>query len=261
MPAIIIPARLGSTRLPNKLLLCDTGFPLIWHTASRALESDLINDVIIATEDDEIMDVVKGFNNPRIHPIKTPQCSSGSERISWVVGNVKSFDFSFVVNFQGDEPELPGKYVDELVDTLVTNPTIDIVTLAAPASLWDYHSNSVVKVVLDHNKNAMYFSRSPIPYGLAHEKQDRLAHIGIYAYRLDFLLAIPTLLESTLQSENLEQLQWLQSGFKIRVLEKNLNLVGIDTQEEYNRFVKRERERKRKRKTLCPQPPSPPKIK
>ena len=256
MPTIIIPARLGSTRLPCKSLLCDTGFPLIWHTASRALESK-INDIIIATEDNEIMDVVKGWNHPRIHPIKTPICNSGSERISWVVRNVEFFDFSFVVNFQGDEPELPGKYVDELINALVTNHTIDVATLVTPVSLHDYYSDSVVKVVLDHNKNAMYFSRSPIPHGIRHENRIKLAHVGIYAYRLDFLLAMPTLLESTLQSEELEQLQWLQSGFKIRVLEKDLDLVGIDTQEEYDRFVKRER----KRKTICPPPPPPPKTK
>lgn len=236
MPAIVIPARLGSTRLPRKLLLSDTGYPLLWHTAERALESQLISDVIIATEDKEIMDVVSKFGHPRIYPVKTPKCNSGTERITWVVEHVREFDFQFVVNFQGDEPELPGTYVDQLVDALVTTPAVDVATLGTPATMEDYNSPSVVKVVVDHVENAMYFSRAPIPHG---DWQSALAHIGIYAYRLDFLLALPTLPAGTLESERLEQLQWLQSGFKIRVLKRDLDLVGIDTQEEYDRFVNR----------------------
>jgi 3-deoxy-manno-octulosonate cytidylyltransferase (CMP-KDO synthetase) len=240
MPAIIIPARLGSTRLPRKLLLDDTGYPLLWHTAQRALESKLITDVIIATEDQEIVDVVSKFGHPRIYSAKTPKCNSGTERISWVVQHIKEFDFQFVVNFQGDEPELPGRYIDELVDALVTTPAVDVATLATPISRHSYSSPDVVKVVLDHVENAMYFSRAPIPHG---DSDLALAHVGIYAYRLDFLLAMPTLPASTLESEKLEQLQWLQSGFKIRVLTKDLDLVGIDTKEEYNRFVSRELKR------------------
>lgn len=249
MPAIIIPARLGSTRLPRKLLLDDTGFPLLWHTAQRALESKLITEVIIATEDKEIFDVAAKFGHPRIYPVRTPKCKSGTERITWVVRNVKEFDFQFVVNFQGDEPELPGSLVDELVIALVDNPSIDIATVATPASAADYVSDSVVKVVLNHIEGAMYFSRSPIPHGGG----DALAHVGIYAYRLDFLLALPTLVAGTLESERLEQLQWLQSGFKIRVLTRDLDLVGIDTRKEYDRFVKRER----MRVTGSPPPPPP----
>lgn len=237
MPAIIIPARLGSTRLPRKLLLEDTGFPLLWHTAERALESELINDVIIATEDREIMGVVAKFGHPRIYAVQTPKCNSGTERISWVVQHIKEFDFQFVVNFQGDEPELPGSYVDQLIDALVTDPMLDVTTLATTILEEDYHSPSVVKVVCTSGGNAMYFSRAPIPYN---DHQAALAHIGVYAYRLDFLLALPTMSACTLGSERLEQLQWLQNGFKIRVLVKrDLDLVGIDTREEYDRFVNR----------------------
>ena len=238
MPVIIIPARLGSTRLPRKLLLNDTGFPLLWHTAQRALESKLINDVIIATEDREIANIVARFGHPRIYPVTTPKCNSGTERVSWVVKHIKEFDYSFVVNFQGDEPELPGKYVDELVGALMTEQ-VDVATLATPASHSDYNSPSVVKVVLDHRDHAMYFSRSPIPHN-----GPALAHVGIYAYKLEFLIALPTLAAGTLETEKLEQIQWLQSGFRVKVLKRNLDIVGIDTQEEYNRFVKRERERK-----------------
>jgi 3-deoxy-manno-octulosonate cytidylyltransferase (CMP-KDO synthetase) len=237
MPTIIIPARLGSTRLSRKLLLKDTGFPLLWHTAQRALESRLIDDVIIATEDCEIMEVVDGFRHPNIYSIETPKCNSGTERIAWVVNNIGGFDFQFVVNFQGDEPELPGSYVDQLIDMLVIQPTVDVATLATTLTRDDYESPNVVKVVCNSKGDAMYFSRSPIPFG---DPGAALAHIGVYAYRLDFLLALPTIPACTLESECLEQLQWLQNGFKIRVLvERDLSLAGIDTQEEYNRFVDR----------------------
>jgi 3-deoxy-manno-octulosonate cytidylyltransferase (CMP-KDO synthetase) len=219
------------------LVLEETGFPLLWHTAERALESQLIRDVIIATEDREIMDVVAKFGHPHIYSVQTPRCSSGTERIAWVVQNIKEFDFQIVVNFQGDEPELPGMYVDQLVDTLTTYPAVDVATLATTILEEDYLSPSVVKVVCNNMDDAMYFSRSPIPHG---DHKAALAHIGIYAYRLDFLLAMPTLAACTLKSERLEQLQWLESGFKIRVLaRKDLDLVGIDTQEEYDRFVSR----------------------
>ena len=239
MPAIIIPARLNSSRLPRKLLLDDTGYPLLWHTTQRALESNLADIIIIATEDDEIADVVSRFGIDDVYCVRTPPCDSGTERVAWVVENMKKLSdfFDYVVNFQGDEPELPGAVVDALIRELQSDNVVDVVTLATIGKEYDYYVPSVVKVVIDHRKNAMYFSRTPIPYGLSGD--GCLNHFGIYAYRREFLLAVPTLPTTTLGSEKLEQLQWLQSGFRIRVLQGDINCIGIDTQQEYQQFVQR----------------------
>lgn len=240
MPAIIIPARLNSTRLPGKLLLKETGYPLLWHTTTNALKSELANVVIIATEDQEIHDEVMKFGVSNVYVVQTPPCNSGTDRIAWVVENVQDFtnDFDIVVNFQGDEPELDGKYADELIGVVENNPIIDVSTLCYHGSVNEYHSPDVVKIVTDHNGRAMYFSRSPIPYGSG----NGLNHVGIYAYRRDFLLAIPTMIPTTFQTEKLEQLQWLQSGFHIQAVKMDHKTVGVDTREEYENFVNRHRD-------------------
>lgn len=237
MPTIIIPARLASTRLKDKLLLSYTGYPLIWYTIQRALESRLVNDIIVATEDQSIADAVNVYVEPRVKVIMTPPCNSGTERISWVVNNIEGFDFSIVVNLQGDEPNLPGYYIDMLVEKLSNNHTTDIMTLVGHAQFEEYISNSVVKAVLDHNDNIMYFSRSPIPFGVTWS----YAHIGIYAYKYEFLSVVSMLEKTTLDTEKLEQLQWLQSGFKIQAIKTDLRPGGIDIMPEYLHFVRLEK--------------------
>lgn len=244
MSAIIIPARLKSSRLRRKLLLDDTGFPLLWHTTQRALESTLAQVVIIATEDQEIVDTVALFGVEDVYCVHTPPCNSGTERVAWVVENIQKFSdfFDVVVNFQGDEPELPGTLADTLIRELQKDNMVDVTTLATKGNVNEYDAPSVVKVVTDHCGNAMYFSRAPIPHG---SNDGCLTHFGIYAYRREFLLAFPTLPETTLGSERLEQLQWLQSGFRIRVLTKEINCVGVDTKREYDNFVRRYRKAER----------------
>lgn len=243
MPAIIIPARLNSSRLPRKLLLDDTGFPLIWHTIKRALESFTAEIVLVATEDDELADIVSGFGLSNVYCTLTPPCKSGTERVAWVVENTNWFSdcFDYVVNFQGDEPDLPGSLADELIEELRSDNMIDVATVVTSGNHDDYISASVVKAVLDHRGNAMYFSRSPIPYGLPNG--GCYNHFGIYAYRREFLLAVPALPPGSLDSECLEQLQWLQSGFRVKTIEKESLEIGVNTAEEYNNFVERYRNR------------------
>jgi len=232
---IIIPARLASTRLPNKLLLAETGKSLLHHTIDRARESKLANKIIVASEDQGILDVVPSD----IITALTPKCFSGSERMAWVTENCVMPD-NIVVNLQGDEPELSGEHLDSLIQVLQDDSVVDVATLAAPANSLDYKSYSVVKTVLNHDGDAMYFSRCAIPYGAGSaDNVWPLKHIGVYAYRREFLLALSSMEPTTLGSESLEQLQWLQSGFKIRVLERDIKTTGIDTIDEYQSFVQR----------------------
>ena len=229
---IIIPARLSSQRLPGKLLLSNTGYPLIWHTIQRALEANFVDKIIVATENIEIYQIVMKFNISRVSVILTPIYSSGTERVLYVVQTLKNPNI--IINLQGDEPELSGKYVDNLINIL-NNTDCVVATLAAPASFDEYNSNSVVKVVIDHNSNAMYFSRSGIPYG-----GNSLKHFGLYAYKLEFFSLLPQFPACTYKSELLEQLQWLQAGIKIHVIiDDNIKSIGIDVKEEYDNFVQR----------------------
>ena len=141
---VVIPTRLGSTRLPRKAMLDKTGKPLICHTIDRALESSA-SCVIVASEDQEILDVIA--DHKRILKCLTPKCDSGTERVHRaVILNNPLFD-DIIVNLQGDEPELPGTYLDEIVDALINDNTADVATLASPASNLDYTSSSVTKLL------------------------------------------------------------------------------------------------------------------
>lgn len=223
---VIIPARLESIRLPNKLLLDETGKPLILYTIDAAKK--YFGNVIIATEDREIYEACQNYADVRL----TGKHNSGTARIA-ALASKNNWDI--IINWQGDEPELDGQYVqDMLVD--FDDPNIDIVTLAALASPEEYNSPDVVKVVVTHENMAMYFSRCPIPHN---GQSIALKHIGIYAFRREFLLAFPSLEEDQYSCERLEQLNWLQSGFRIKVCIRHIETAGIDTAEEYKAFVKR----------------------
>jgi 3-deoxy-manno-octulosonate cytidylyltransferase (CMP-KDO synthetase) len=250
----IIPARIASSRLPRKLLLRDTGKPLIqyaWEAASRASS---LSDVLIATDSDEIAQVARGFG-ARVE--MTGDHPSGSDRIAEVVRRVGG-DADVVVNIQGDEPELDPAVISRLVDALQAHPQVEMATLATPihsvAVLMDL---SCVKVVCAADGRALYFSRLPIPYYRDGRPEDLLAaddeagrysrsswllHLGIYAYRREFLLAFTKLPRSKLeQLESLEQLRALESGASIHVEVVPHRSVGIDTADDYARFVERQR--------------------
>lgn len=233
MIVTVIPARLGSTRLANKLVLTDTGKPLLHHTIERVLESRLTNVVFVATPDREILDVVKDFRNPKVMGVLTGPARSGTERIAKFVSTHFMDDDHTIVNFQGDEPDLPGRHIDRLAET-VNAGFCDVATLASPADVFEAAALNVVKVVMDHGQNALWFSRHPIPAG-----GPWLRHVGIYAYKAKFLRKLFLMTPTTAVAESLEQLQWLQAGYKIRVVVDEVNSVGIDTVENYAQFVAR----------------------
>jgi 3-deoxy-manno-octulosonate cytidylyltransferase (CMP-KDO synthetase) len=237
----VIPARLQSTRLPRKLLLAETGKPLIQYVWEAASRSKSLDRVLVATDSEEIADVVRGFGGD---VEMTGEHPSGTDRIAEVIRRRPDLG-DIVVNLQGDEPELSPELVETLVKALLDHSTAEMSTLGTPLS--DKHhldSPSVVKIARGRDGRALYFSRLPIPYvrdGLPEEAAvPWLQHLGLYAYRRDFLLWLATLPPSPLeQLEKLEQLRALEAGARIQVAVVLQPSVGIDTPEDYARFVER----------------------
>ena len=251
----LIPARLQSTRLPRKLLLDDTGKPLIQYVWEAARKTASLDEVIVATDSEEIAAVVRGFGG---RAEMTGEHPSGSDRIAEVVRRCCA-NADAVVNLQGDEPELDPEQIDRLVETLRQHPGDEMATLATPLkSADDVRNPNCVKVVCAADGRALYFSRSMIPFTRDREPESFfdarakpqatpgsrpspwLLHLGIYAYRREFLLKLTTLPPSPLeQLEKLEQLRALETGATIRVAIVENASVGIDTPEDYARFVSR----------------------
>ncbi len=241
---IVIPARMHSTLLPQKILLAETGKPLIQHTYEAARSAEHPEKIIVATDHQEIFDVVNRFGGEAI--MTDPQAQSGTDRVAEVASQFPEFDL--FVNVQGDEPEISGSAIDQAIESLDCDPEAVMSTLAAP--LRDesrLNDPACVKIVFDHQSNALYFSRSPIPCSREGAESSLDAepplfhqHIGLYCYRREFLGKLTQLPVSSLEkTECLEQLRVLQNGFRIKtavILEAS---AGIDTREDYEAFVKR----------------------
>lgn len=245
--AIIIPARLNSTRLPRKLLLRDTGKSIIRHTYESASQSTLAQLVCVATDSEEIAQSVRDFGGNAVMTRSDHVC--GSDRIAEVAESYPDLDI--IVNVQGDEPEIAGQSIDQVITLLGGDPASVMSTLAAPIRSRERLCDpSCVKVTFNKAGHALYFSRSPIP--CAREWDDALLstvvpnffqHIGIYAYRRDFLLTYRDLTRSPLEAiENLEQLRVLYAGYHITVGVTDRITRGIDTPEDYDNFVCRMKE-------------------
>ncbi|MBL8809280.1 MAG: 3-deoxy-manno-octulosonate cytidylyltransferase [Planctomycetaceae bacterium] len=245
----MIPARLHSTRLPRKLLLNVTGKPLLQYVWETACECPEFHDVVVATDSQEIVDVVHSFGG---RAELTGQHNSGTDRIAEVTRRVFP-DADAIVNLQGDEPELDPKVVSALVRELKSSGA-EMATVAAPILSAEVVKNpNCVKVVTDVHGKALYFSRSPIPFSRDVPVEDYfrdgepspwLLHIGLYAYRRDFLLRLTSLPPSPLeQIEKLEQLRALQCGASIGVAVVNHSAAGIDTPEDYAAFVHRQEQK------------------
>ena len=241
---IVIPARLHSTRLPRKLLLNETGKTILEHTYRAAQASAKADEVIVAADNAEIVDAVESFGG-RVEMTDTGH-RSGTDRIAEVAS--RHPDFDIVVNVQGDEPELSGDAIDLAITMLAEDELAQVSTLATPISdSGQLNDAACVKVVFDHARRAMYFSRSPIP--AAKVWNDDLLkvspplfwqHIGLYAYRREFLAKYTALTKSPLeQTESLEQLRVLQAGVAIAVGQIDHPIAGIDTAEDYRLFVSR----------------------
>ena len=244
---LVIPARLASTRLPRKLLLSETGKPLIQHTYEAARRAARPSGVCVAADHEEIAAAVRRFGGEV--RMTSPECASGTDRVAEVARKMP--DVETFVNVQGDEPELSGAAIDLVIDLLARDPQAVMATLATPIRRRQQLDDpSCVKVVFDQRGRALYFSRSPIPH--AREWDDRLLsaepasfyqHIGLYAYRREFLLRIAEIPRSKLEKiENLEQLRVLESGHEIAVGIVDEPTVGIDTPADYQAFVERFRQ-------------------
>lgn len=246
----IIPARFASTRLMGKPLASIGGKPLIQHTYENALKSNLLNKVVIAVDDEKVAQVIKDFGGTAI---MTPKdIATGSDRIAYAAKQIEGA--KIIVNIQGDEPFIAGEMIDQAIEPLLFDLSVQITTLAKRIeSIDELKSTSVVKVVFDYQNFAMYFSRSPIPYVRDAKtnferitKTDIYKHIGLYAYRTEALLKYTSLEQTDLETaEKLEQLRMLENGMKIKVVETEFETLSVDTPEDlerarnyYSRFIK-----------------------
>jgi 3-deoxy-manno-octulosonate cytidylyltransferase (CMP-KDO synthetase) len=235
-----IPARYDSTRFAAKVLAKDTGKFLIQHTYERACLAKLPEKVIIAADDQRVVDAAKTFGAECV--LTSPEHTSGTDRIAEAVANI---DVDIIVNLQADEPEIDPKNIDYLAELLVENPDYPMATLAADFQTAEQIADpNIVKVVVDSSSRAIYFSRSVIPYNRESKgvgtPDQYLRHIGIYAYRKDFLLKITALPQTPLEKiERLEQLRAIENGFNILVGKVEHTCDGIDTPEQYAEFVER----------------------
>ncbi len=226
----VIPARYSSTRLPGKPLKDICGKPMICRVYERAKLSKSVAEVIVATDDERIFDAVEKNSGRAI--MTRADHKTGTDRLAEVAEKFPNVEV--IVNVQGDEPLIEPALIDELVAEFVKDKNLQMATVATELTDdAEIKNPNNVKVVLDKNNNALYFSRSPIPYPRNAGKAKIFKHIGIYAYRRNFLLdyakMTPTPLE---QSESLEQLRALENGFKIRVIKSSCRFVGVDTEED-----------------------------
>ncbi|MGQ9617902.1 MAG: 3-deoxy-manno-octulosonate cytidylyltransferase [Candidatus Aminicenantia bacterium] len=226
----IIPARFHSSRLPGKPLILIKGKPLIQHVWEKAIKASKIDKVLVATDSEEIFEKVKEFGGECV--MTSSSHRSGTERIAEVV---KDMDYKTVVNVQSDEPMIEPYLIDRIVEELEKGeaPMISIY------EIWDtpedFINPNTVKVVIDNEGYALYFSRSPIPFS----KNERIffRHVGIYGYRRDTLLELVNLPPSFLETkENLEQLRALENGIKIKMLRSNKKTFGVDTIEDLRKI-------------------------
>jgi len=224
----IIPARYGSSRLPGKVLAPIGGVPLICMVCDSARRAKRLDDVIVATDDRRVIEAVTARGGRAV--LTSPAHQSGSDRIAEAAAGI---DCEIVINIQGDEPLIRGEVIDAAVEALLADPSLNAVTLATPfAAPGDADDPNVVKVVRNLRGDALYFSRSRIPYAREGEcgRGHALKHIGLYGYRKEFLLRFtgwaPTPLEKT---EKLEQLRILEHGERIRVIETPWDSVSVDT--------------------------------
>ena len=235
---VVIPARFASTRLPGKPLVLLAGKPMIQHVYERAKMAGRANRVIVATDDERIMKAVESFGG---EARKTRlDHRTGTERVAEVAAHEKGDVF---VNVQGDEPLLDPLAIDTAVNALLEEPVAAIATVAtAIKTAADIMDPNVAKVVLDFEDNALYFSRAPIPWvrDTGSKIQVRhLKHLGLYVFQREALLEYPTLPQGELERvEQLEQLRWLENGWKIRVAEVAHDAVSVDVSEDVARVEK-----------------------
>lgn len=222
----IIPARYGSTRFPGKPLADINGKPMIQWVYESAKKSKLLGSVIIATDDKRILDAAHKFTKDAV---LTPQFNSGTDRLAFVAKNIEC---DIVVNIQGDEPLIKPEIIDSAISPLASNKDIVAGTIATEFENENEIKNpNNVKVIIDKNGFAIYFSRLPLP--------SSLKHIGLYAYKKDFLKKYAEMAQTELElKEKLEQLRILENGYKIYVTKTDYKTIGVDTKEDLEKVKK-----------------------
>lgn len=230
----IIPARYGSTRLEGKPLKEIGGKPMIQLVYEAAQQAKLLAEVYVATDDERIVQAVQQFGgNVRM---TSPHHKTGTDRIAEVAGDIAA---DIVVNIQGDEPLLNPAMIDEVVLPFFDDPALPMSTLCVPILEEEaLHDPNVVKAVFDQAGYALYFSRSLIPYPRKHEGFQAYEHLGLYAYRKEFLLTYITMPQSRLEMvESLEQLRVLEAGYKLKIAISRhpYEGVSVDTPEDLER--------------------------
>ena len=239
MAVAIIPARYASTRLPGKPLVVLHGKKMIERVWERVRSAARISRVIVATDDQRILQAVAAFGGEAV--MTRAEHRSGTERIAEVAATAVDAQEDIFVNVQGDEPLIDPGAIDTLVEAIESDPVVQVATLAVPvAKPADIMDPNIVKVVLDFDGNALYFSRAPIPW--VRDRQAavyvrHMKHLGLYAFRRDALLDFPTLPLGDLERvEQLEQLRWMENGYKIRVAETSHDSLSVDVPEDVIRL-------------------------
>jgi 3-deoxy-manno-octulosonate cytidylyltransferase (CMP-KDO synthetase) len=235
----VIPARYASTRFPGKVLADLRGKPMIQHVVERARRARTLEKVIVATDDERVLRAVAAFGGEAVMTRRDHQ--SGTERLAEVASRI---DAPIFVNVQGDEPLVEPEAIDLAVETLDADDSVSIATLATPIlDAEPLGDPNVVKVVMDFDSNGLYFSRAPIPWlrdTSPAETPRYFKHLGIYVFRREALLEFPTLPPGELERiEQLEQLRWLENGYRIRVAITDYDSVAVDVPEDAARVSAR----------------------
>jgi len=232
----VIPARFGSTRFPGKPLAVLQGKPLIQHVYEQVAQATRIDDVVVATDDQRIIDAVAAAEGTAIMTSATAR--SGTERVAEVA---RQRGAAVIINVQGDEPLVQAEMIDQLVEFLQRHQAVPMASLMKRMDEREDLANpNVVKVVVDRDGYALYFSRAPIPHvreqAAPQPSPSAWKHLGLYGYQRNFLLQFPSLAPTPLeQAEQLEQLRALEHGYRIKLLETTHDTVGVDTPDDLKR--------------------------
>ena len=227
----VIPSRLASTRIQRKPLLPIQGKPMVQWVYENASRCNVISEVIVATDATEIAMLIQSIGGKAV--MTDPSLATGSDRIAVVAEQYPDADV--IINLQGDEPFIKPRMLEQLVAPYLMGELPDMTTLAYPLDMkTKYHEPGTVKVITDLKGNAIYFSRSPIPYFRTDERAPVYNHMGLYAFRRDFLMIYRNLPQTPLEkTESLEQLRAIEHGYKIRVCLTEEKTLEINTPEEY----------------------------
>jgi len=234
----VIPARQASSRFPGKPFASIAGKPMIQHVVERVRRARRVSRVLVATDDPAIRDAVQGFGGEAVltrrdHP-------TGTDRVAEVAAHIPA---AIYVNVQGDEPLIDPATVDELVSALLEDHSVQIAgACVAISHANDIMDPNVTKVVRDFDGNALYFSRAPVPWVRDREETvvaRHFKHIGLYAFLREALLDFPTLPPGELEHlEQLEQLRWLENGYRIRIVETSYDAISVDVPSDVERVEK-----------------------